>query len=179
MNLYLRLLWALLRSARLQPIEPGDWIERRLRVLPNDLDINGHMNNGRYLTIVDLMLVEYFVRSGFAKAMLKAGWRPMSGGAFITYRKGLKPWQRYRIRFTLAGADHSWNYMRFEFLREDGTLCAAGYMKGAAVGRDGLVPNRRSYAKLGREFVHSTLPQAVQHWLAAEAGVMTVGETAA
>ena len=111
--------------------------------------------------------------------MLKAGWRPMSGGAFITYRKGLKPWQRYRIRFTLAGADHSWNYMRFEFLREDGALCAAGYMKRAAVGRDGLVPNQRSYAKLGCEFVHSALPRPVQHWPAAEAGVMTAGETAA
>jgi acyl-CoA thioesterase FadM len=179
MNLYLRLLWTLLRSARLHSIEPGDWIERRLRVLPNDLDINGHMNNGRYLTLVDLMLVEYFVRSGFAKAMLKAGWRPMSGGAFITYRKGLKPWQRYRIRFTLAGADPSWNYMRFEFLREDGTLCAAGYMKGAAVSRDGLVPNQRSYAKLGREFVQSALPPPVQHWLAAEASVMAAGEAAA
>ena len=178
MNLYLRLLWALLRSARLQPIDPGDWIERRMRVLPNDLDINGHMNNGRYLTIVDLMLVEYFVRSGFAKAMLRAGWRPMSGGAFITYRKGLKPWQRYRIRFMLAGADHSWNYMRFEFLRDDGALCAAGYMKGAAVGRDGLVPNQCSYAKLGREFVPGELPRPVRHWLAAEAGVMTTGEAA-
>lgn len=179
MNLYIRLLWALLRSARLHSIEPGDWIERRLRVLPNDLDINGHMNNGRYLTIVDLMLVEYFVRSGFAKAMLKAGWRPMSGGAFITYRKALAPWQCYRIRFALAGADHAWNYMRFEFLREDGAPCAAGYMKGAAVSRDGLVPNQRSYARLGREFVQSALPPAVQHWLAAEAGVMKDFETAA
>lgn len=179
MNLYLRLLWALLRSARLSPIEPGDWIERQLRVLPNDLDINGHMNNGRYLTIVDLMLVEYFLRTGFAKAMLQAGWRPMSGGAFITYRKGLKPWQRYRIRFMLAGADNAWNYMRFEFLREDGVLCAAGYMKGAAVGREGLVPNQRSYAKLGRAFKPSDLPPSVVQWLAAEAGVVQASESVA
>ena len=172
MNLYLRLFWALLRSARLRPIEPGDWIERRLRVLPNDLDINGHMNNGRYLTIVDLMLVEYFVRSGFAKAMLEAGWRPMSGGAFITYRKGLKPWQRYRIRFALAGADHAWNYMRFEFLREDGTLCAAGYMKGAVVGKGGLVPNTVSYAAISQTLPPAGLPAAVGHWLAAERDVL-------
>lgn len=125
MNLYLRLLWTLLRGMRQSAIEPGDWIERRLRVLPNDLDLNGHMKNGLYLTVLDLMLVEYFVRSGFARVMLRAGWRPMSGGAFITYRKALLPWQSYRLRFTLAGADASSNYMRFEFLREDGTLCAA------------------------------------------------------
>jgi hypothetical protein len=103
----------------------------------------------------------------------------MSGGAFITYRKGLKPWQRYRVRFTLVGSDPSWNYMRFEFVCVDGTLCAAGYMKGAAVGRDGLVPNQRSYAKLGREFVQSSLPRPVRHWRAAEAGEMRAGATAA
>ncbi len=172
MNLYLRLIWAALRGWRLPSIAPGDCIERVFRVLPNDLDVNGHMNNGRYLTIVDLMLVEYFVRTGFAQAMLGAGWRPMSGGAFITYRKGLQPWQRYRLRFTLAGADESWNYMRFEFLREDGTLCAAGYMKGAAVARRGLVRNVDSYGRMGLAFTPAELPAAVVHWLAAESAVV-------
>lgn len=172
MNLYLRLIWALLRAWRLPRIAAGDSIERRLRVWPGDLDINGHMNNGRYLTIIDLMLVEYFVRSGFARVMMKAGWRPMSGGAVITYRKGLLPGQRYRLRFCLAASDSSWNFMRFEFLRDDGTLCAAGYMKGAAVGRRGLVPNAESYARMGQVFEPRALPEAVQHWLAAEAAVM-------
>lgn len=172
MNLYLRLIWALLRCGRLPRIVPGDTIERTMRVWPNDIDINGHMNNGRYLTLLDLMIVEYFVRTGLARAALAAGWRPMSGGAVITYRKGLKPWQLYRLRFTLAGADAAWNYMRFEFAREDGTLCAAGYMKGAAVGREGLVPNVTSYARIGHAFTPRALPEAVTHWLAAESAVM-------
>jgi acyl-CoA thioesterase FadM len=172
MNLYLRLIWALLRSGRLPQIVPGDTIERTMRVWPNDLDINGHMNNGRYLTLLDLMIVEYFVRTGLARVALAAGWRPMSGGAVITYRKGLKPWQRYRLRFTLAGSDAAWNYMRFEFVREDGALCAAGYMKGAAVGREGLVPNTISYAQIGHDFTPRALPEAVTHWLAAESAVM-------
>ena len=109
-------------------------------MLPNDLDVNGHMNNGRYLTVIDLMLVEYFVRTGFAQAMLRRGWRPMAGGSFITYRRGLKPLQAYTLRFRLDAGDAHWNYMRFEFVRGD-RVCAAGYMKGAAVARDGLVPN--------------------------------------
>jgi acyl-CoA thioesterase FadM len=172
MNLYLRLVWTLLRSWRMPALVPGAWLERELRVLPNDLDVNGHMNNGRYLTLVDLMLVEYFVRTGFAQAMLRAGWRPMSGGAFVTYRKGLQPMQRYRLRFALAGADATWNYMRFEFLRADGSLCAAGYMKGAAVGKRGLVPNAESYGSMGRAFELRPLPAPVRHWLAAEAGLI-------
>ncbi|BEU98698.1 acyl-CoA thioesterase (plasmid) [Acidovorax sp. DW039] len=172
MNLWLRLIWAVLRAWRLPTIQPGALIERNLRVWPGDLDINGHMNNGRYLTIIDLMLVEYFVRSGFAQVMLKAGWRPMSGGAVITYRKSLQPGQLYRLRFSLAAANENWNFMRFEFLRKDGTLCAAGYMKGAAVGRKGLVPNIESYNRLGIQFEMTPLPFAVQSWLAAEQAII-------
>lgn len=168
MNLWFRLIWALLRAWRLPTIAPGAVIERRMRVWPGDLDLNGHMNNGRYLTIIDLMLVEYFVRSGFARVMLQAGWRPMSGGAVITYRKGLQPGQRYRLRFALAAANEAWNFMRFEFVREDGTLCAAGYMKGAAVGKAGLVPNQESYGRLGQTFEPGVLPPAVAQWLDAE-----------
>ena len=171
MNLYLRLLWTWLRALGKPAIRIGDTIELQLRVWPNDLDINGHMNNGRYLTLIDLMLVEYFVRTGFARAMLQRGWRPMAGGSFITYRRGLKPLQTYTLRFRLDGGDAHWNYMRFEFLR-DGRVCAAGYMKGAAVARDGLVPNAVSYAAIGLAAPDLAVPEPVRHWLAAETGVM-------
>jgi hypothetical protein len=45
-------------------------------------------------------------------------------------------------------------------------------MKGAAVGRNGLVPNTESYARIGHEFKQQTLSLAVQHWLDAERAVM-------
>ncbi|SEJ26602.1 Acyl-CoA thioesterase FadM [Variovorax sp. OK605] len=172
MNLYLRLLMTLLRAWRAPRLVPGDTLERQLRVLPNDLDINGHMNNGRYLTIIDLMLVEYFVRTGFASTMLRQGWRPMSGGSLISYRRGLSPLQAYTLRFRLDATDQHWNYMRFEFVRGD-RVCAAGYMKGAAVGRGGLVPNQDSYAAMGLVPPAHPLPAPVRDWIAAEQGVMS------
>ncbi|HEX7864730.1 MAG TPA: thioesterase family protein [Variovorax sp.] len=172
MSLYLRLLMTLLRAWRAPRLAPGDTLERQLRVLPNDLDINGHMNNGRYLTVVDLMLVEYFVRTGFATAMLRQGWRPMSGGSLISYRRGLNPLQVYTLRFRLDATDQHWNYMRFEFVRGD-KVCAAGYMKGAAVGRGGLVPNLESYAAMGLVPPAHALPLPVRDWIAAEQGVMS------
>jgi acyl-CoA thioesterase FadM len=171
LNLYLRLLLTLCRSWRARRLLPGETLERTWRVLPNDLDVNGHMNNGRYLTVIDLMLVEYFVRTGFARAMLARGWRPMAGGSFITYRRGLKPLQAYTLRFRLEAGDASWNYMRFDFVRA-GAVCAAGYMKGAVVGKNGLVPNAVSYAAMSRPLPPAGLPAPVSHWLAAERGVM-------
>ena len=171
MNLYLRLIWTLLRAWRAPRLAPGDTLTRELRVLPNDLDLNGHMNNGRYLTIIDLLLVEYFVRTGFAHAMLKRGWRPMAGGSFISYRRGLKPFQTYRIRFRLDASDAHWNYMRFEFLSGE-RVCAAGYTKGAAVASNGLVPNAESWAAMGLAPLAHALPAPVRDWLAAEHGVI-------
>lgn len=174
MNLYFRLFWAILRGWRLPPLRIGQTLERGLTVLPNDIDINGHMNNGRYLTLVDLMLVEYFARTGFATTMIRNRWRPMAGGSFVSYRRGLQPFQRYTLRFRLDASDHAWNYMRFEFTR-GGKVCAAGYMKGAAVGNGGLVPNAVSYAALGEPVPDSPLPQPVRDWLAAESGVGAMG----
>ena len=49
-------------------------------------------------------------------------------------------------------------------------------MKGAAVGRFGLVPNEESYARLGHAFDLQPLPTAVEHWLAAERAVMGGGQ---
>lgn len=171
MNLYLRLLMTLLRAWRAPRIRVGETLERTLRVLPNDLDINGHMNNGRYLTVVDLLLAEYFVRTGFAATMLRERWRPMAGGSFVTYRRGLSPLRRYTVRFRLDAADAHWSYMRFEFSCE-GRLCAAGYVKGAAVGRDGLIASERAYAAMGLDQPSRDLPAPVRNWLAAEHGIM-------
>jgi len=171
MNLYLRLIWTLLRAWRMPKIAFGQTLERSLTVLPSDLDINGHMNNGRYLTIIDLMLVEYFVRTGYAAVMLKKGWRPMAGGSFITYRRGLQPFESYTLRFKLDASAEVWNFMRFEFSCK-GKLSAAGCMKGAAVSKQGLVPNALAYDLLGLEMPIHALPTAVSHWLNAEAELM-------
>ena len=57
--------------------------------------------------------------------------------------------------------------MRFEFFC-DGKLSAAGYMKGAAVSKQGLVPNALAYELLDLEMPQHTLPPAVQHWIDAE-----------
>lgn len=95
----------------------------------------------------------------------------MSGGVIISYRRGLNPLQTYDLRFRLNASDDNWNYMRFEFVR-DGRVHAAGYMKGEAVARSGLVPNAESYAAMNQAPPSHPLPPAVRHWLAAEQGVM-------
>ena len=107
MNLYLRLLWIWLHARLKPPIRVGATIEMRLRVWPNDIDVIGHMNNGRYMTIIDLALIEYFTRTGFLKVIVRKGWRPMLGGSMISFRRGLKPFRRYTLRFAVSCWGHA------------------------------------------------------------------------
>jgi acyl-CoA thioesterase FadM len=167
MNLYLRLFWVWLAACFKPRIRPGDTIELALRVLPGDLDVNGHMNNGRYMTVADLALVEYFTRSGFLRLALARGWKPMLGGAILSFRRGLQPFARYTLRCTLACWDERWNYMRFEFVR-GGQVMAVGHTKGAAMGRQGIVASREVYEALGFDPVSPAFPASVSAWLHAD-----------
>ncbi len=168
MNLYFRLIWTLLRVWRLPGIALDAPFERTFTVLPNDIDVNLHMNNGRYLTVADLMIVEFFGRTGFLRALLRNKWKPVLGGTTVTYRKELKLGEKYRLRYRWVGSDAHWNYLRFEFLRMDGTLCATGYSKGAALSRKGLVDTQTALKALGKSPAMPDLPQAVNRWIESE-----------
>lgn len=55
MNLWLRLLWLIVTAkARGALVLPEGVSIVTFRVWPHDLDLSVHMNNGRYLTLMDL-----------------------------------------------------------------------------------------------------------------------------
>lgn len=167
MNLYFRLFWTLLLSRFKSGIAIGDTIEMKLRVWPNDLDINGHMNNGRYMTITDLALIEYFARAGFLRIALAKGWRPVLGGSMISFRRSLKPFKGYTLRFSIQCWDERWSYMRFEFVQEGKTM-AAGHAKGGIVDKKGIVLSDATYGALGMRSASPSFPASVQAWIEAD-----------
>ncbi len=167
MNLYLRLVWTWL-VARFKPrIALGDEIEMKFRVWPNDLDVNGHMNNGRYMTITDLAVIEYFSRTGFLSVALRKGWRPVYGGSVISFRRGLKPFTTYTLRFATVCWDERWSYMRFVF-EHGGKTMAAGYAKGAVVGRNGILSANETLGVMGLPLESPAFPASVQAWMEAD-----------
>ncbi|MCW9001246.1 MAG: acyl-CoA thioesterase, partial [Rhodospirillales bacterium] len=68
------------------------------RVWPNDLDVNMHMNNGRYLTLMDLGRLDLIIRSGFLKVLMERKWAPVAGSAAIRFKRPLHPFERYTMR---------------------------------------------------------------------------------
>jgi len=110
-----------------------------LRVLPNDLDINLHVNNGRYLTLCDLTRIDMFIRTGLAKVMIKKGWIPIVAEHTMTYRKPLKVFQCFELKGSLTHWDEKFFYMTHTFTR-DGFTVAEGTSKGTIRARSGVVP---------------------------------------
>ena len=105
-----------------------------LRVLPNDLDINFHMNNGRYLTICDLNRVDLFIRTGLLKAMFKRGWIPVIAEHTMTYKKPLGLFDRYDVQLEVSHRDDKYFYMTHTFSK-DGRIMAEGTSKGCVYAR--------------------------------------------
>lgn len=140
MNLYLRMLWLLIRSL-FKPRMPIDDLSNNmtLRVLPNDIDLNLHMNNGRYLTICDLSRVDMFIRSGLARTMLQQGWIPVIAEHTMTYKRSLDLFQKYEVKMEVTGWDDKVFYMSHVFIK-DGRVVAEGLSKGCVRSKQGVVP---------------------------------------
>lgn len=139
MSLLLRMLYVLLLSRFRERLPVRSATSRlMLRTLPNDLDINFHMNNGRYLTICDLNRVDVFIRTGLAKVMLQRKWMPIIADHTMTYKKPLQLWERFEVALEMTHWDEKYFYMTHTFT-SGGRVAAVGTSKGVVRSREGVV----------------------------------------
>lgn len=135
MNLIFRMFYVLIRSLFCERLEEGNYVsEFSLRVLPNDIDINLHMNNGRYLTICDLNRVDIFARSGLLKAMFKRKWIPVIAEHTMIYKKPLDIFASYKVKTEVTHWDEKYFYMKHTFSKDE-RIMAEGTSKGCVYAR--------------------------------------------
>lgn len=103
MNLWLRLLW-LFATSRFRPpiLLPNGVSVLRFRVWPHDLDLSLHMNNGRYLTIMDQGRLDVMVQSGLWRRVVANKWVPIVSAIKIRYRRELRLFDRVRLETRLV-----------------------------------------------------------------------------
>ena len=149
MNLLFRLLktllLCLLRPGRLPLL--GESVVR-FRCWPNDLDTNLHMNNGRYMTLLDLGRLDLLLRTGAARHAFRRRWYPVLAACQFRYRRPLNLFQRFEVRTRIVSWDAKWVYIEQKMLRGGKTVTHA-YLKGAFVGPEGTVPMERLVEALG------------------------------
>ena len=163
MNLYLRLLFLLFRLIGLPRKGPLEESRVAFRVLPNDCDVNLHMNNGRYLSFMDLGRVHLVAQIGLLPVILRRRWRAALGAAEINFIRALAPFQKFDLVTRLVTWDDKYAYMEQRF-ESGGVLCAHAFVKGLFLDARGKVGNSTVVAELGYTGAPPPMPEELRIW---------------
>ncbi|MBM7832221.1 acyl-CoA thioesterase FadM [Agromyces cerinus] len=118
MHMFFRTLLHVLFLSRRKP-DLGHWDVARTNfiTLPTDLDINRHMNNGVYFSIMDVARFDMLVRNGVWATMREKNWYPVVASETVTFRKSLQLWDRFTIESCLVGYDDKAVYVEHRYVR--------------------------------------------------------------
>ena len=164
MNLWFRLLWALISWRSRGPLSVWDMGSRPFRVWPSDLDIFNHKNNGKYLSLLDLGRFDILMRSGAWKALGKKNWYPVVVAETITFRKSLAPWMKFHIESQIVGWDAEAFYAEQRFT-VDGEIYASAIVRLRFLARPrGVVTPQMILEYLGEPARQVVLPQWISQW---------------
>ncbi len=148
MNLYFRLLLLLIRLIRKPSMGLLETSILKFHVLPNDLDLNIHMNNGRYLSIMDLGRIDIMHRVGLMTYIIKNKWSPVVGNLHIQFRRPFKLLQQYELHSRIVSWDDKWVYLEQVFICNK-KIHAVGLVQGLIRGKHGNIPSNDILKLLG------------------------------
>lgn len=120
------------------------------------------MNNGRFLTIMDLGRMQLVMRTGLLSTLWKKNWHLILGGSSIFYRRPLNPFTRFELKSQLVYWDEKWIYVKQSFLVK-GQLHAVGLVRGIFKGKRGTVPPGEILEILGASPKSPPRPEEVRH----------------
>ena len=163
MNLWLRLIWMLLTYKLRSRAGILDTTSLAMRVLPNDLDFNGHVNNGRYFTLADIGRMDFVLRTGTARVALKHKALPIVGDAMAKFRKDLKVFERYEMRTRVLGWDDKWVFMEHRFVR-GGRVAGVVVMRGLFRAESGVLTPAFLLGEMGVTEASPALPDWLREW---------------
>lgn len=175
MNLWLRLVWLLLTTRSRGPLALPDGVSAvSFRVWPHDLDMSMHMNNGRYLTIMDLGRLDVMARSGLMRAAIRHRWTPIASAIKIRFRREMRLFDCFRLETRLL----AWNQFTvvmeqvfyFEKGPRSGQVAAHALFKGGLYDRSAakFLPISRLMEEVGVRAESPPLTPDVEAFLKAD-----------
>ena len=135
-----------------------------MRVLPTDLDILGHMNNGVYFSIMDVGRMDLLIRSGMWSKMRAKGYYPVMANETMTFRKSLQPWQKFELESKIVGYDAKATYVEQRFV-VDGEIFASAMTRARFLKKSGGTVSMDELADLaGVDVTAMPPPEWISHW---------------
>lgn len=173
MSLYFRLMLVLLFNLlRRRPHSLLTSTSLDTRVWPSDLDLNMHMNNGRYLVLMDLGRFDLMQRTGLVNKSIRERWMPVVSDVKIRYRHTLEPFQRFELHTRLVGWDRKWFYLEQRFERK-GRLMARALVRGVIVKQGRTLNCDEVISAMGVKMSSPVLPDEFNEGWVSRPGVAT------
>lgn len=169
MTLLLRLVWVLLRHRARGRCDAFGPCSTPFIVLPSDLDVLLHVNNGVYLSMLDAARVDMMLRSGFGQRVREAGYYPVVAAQTIRFRRSLKLFERFRVDTRVLGWDERAFVLEHRFMLGD-TLAAEAVVRIRFLARRGGGVDTASLLDLAGKAGVATpeLPEWIRAWNAAQ-----------
>ena len=163
-KLFGRMIPAAARGLSRPVLNAAEPLTSRFRVLPHDIDINLHLNNGRYMQIIDVNRMEYLLRIGVIDIVRKQRWKPILGSATIQFRRELRLWDEALASTRLIGWDDRWTYLEHRIDTPDGKPVAIAMARAGFRQKGAWVPIERLRAALPLPLRPMTLPAHADLW---------------
>ena len=164
MNLFLRLLLLFLTAPfrpRCDLLGPS---RKRFIVWPPDLDVLFHVNNGVYLSMLDVARVDLMLRSGMVSELKRRGWYPVVAAETIRFRRSLQLFQAFEVETTVIGWDEKAFVIQHRFTRGE-VLVAEAVVRSRFLKRGGgTVSSRELLDAVGLNAASPPLPPWIADW---------------
>ncbi len=170
MKLYFRLLILVLTQGLRPRCSIFGPCDTSLRVWFNDLDIFFHVNNGVYLTLMDLGRTDMMLRSGVFGLVRAKGWYPVVAAETIRFQRSLTLFQRFTINTSVVGWDEKSIYLEQTFNSQNQQVAVAALNIRFLSKKGGMVSPADLFGLLGEQHREQPdLPQWIKTWVAATA----------
>ncbi|HEX3437068.1 MAG TPA: thioesterase family protein [Pseudacidobacterium sp.] len=134
-----------------------------MRVWPNDIDFNFHLNNSRYLSSMDYGRIHMIAANGILDHVLRQRWIPLVGSVDVTYRRSLDLFVRFELRTRTVGWDEKWIYIEQSFHSNAG-LAAVALVKALFRNKEGNIPPQTIVDLVSPGQSSPPLPEALHAW---------------
>jgi YbgC/YbaW family acyl-CoA thioester hydrolase len=142
----------------------------RFRVWPTDLDVFRHMNNGIYLTIMDIARLDLLTRSGVWTKLRALGWYPVVVAETAQFRRSLNLFERFEIETRVLGWDDKAIVMEQQFFRRGEAVAHALVRARILRNAGGQVTPQELAVATGYDPVSPPLGDYAARWNAEQAG---------
>lgn len=162
-----RLSTTFMRSVGGARVDPLSEVKIPLRIWPTDVDVYLHVNNGRYLTLMDFGRFVYSVRTGLLTTSVQRRWSPVLGAATVHFWRELRTFARVDLVTRVAGYDEKWIFFEHRFERR-GRVHAIAAARAVFKHKGRTVRPSEVFAALGHEGPPPELPEFMKRWQQAE-----------